>query len=208
MMAIYASQGLDFNEVQGQAQKFLTEIGLRPHDMGVANIDEHGNTLINQCFYLSIARGYLGHEAGWPEVSELALRLKRAIEAAVLAQRPDWAGSGETGCEAMAFADFLPLAMKPADGGEEDAELNFLGEMAVCILDSTAGHVEVYLGSKYKDLEDPELLQRNLVLLWYTPGHYQCLVNNDDDGSKVLLTYGDFKDLLSKHGVVYIETDG
>jgi len=204
LRAIYASQGLDFSSVQGQGQQFLEQMRLRPHDMGVVNTDENGNMLINQCFYLSLARGYLGHSMSWSETSELALRLKRAIEAAVLAERPDWAQDGEVGSEAMAFADFLPLAMKVSSG--EQAELNVLAELAVCILDSTAGHVEVYLGSKYKDLPDEGTQERNLVLLWYTPGHYQCLVNNDDEGSKVLMTYELFKEVLTKHGVQYIET--
>jgi len=209
MRAIYESQGLDFAAVQGQAQSFLQKLGLRPHDMGVQNVDETGRTLINQCFYLSIARGYLGHCAGWSETSELALRLKRAIESAVLAERPGWAGlqdseNGEGCGEAMAFADFLPLAMKASSA--QDAELNVLAELAVCILDSTAGHVEVYLGAKYKELEDEGTMAQNLVLLWYTPGHYQCLVNNDEGGSKVSMTYSGFKEVLTTNGVVYIET--
>mmetsp|Transcript_103259 Transcript_103259/g.296400 ORF Transcript_103259/g.296400 Transcript_103259/m.296400 type:complete len:407 (+) Transcript_103259:96-1316(+) len=204
MRAIYASQGLDFAAVQGQAQNFLEEIGLRPHDMGVMNVDEHGNMLINQCFYLSIARGYLGHEVPWQDTSELALKMKRAIEASVLAERPGWVVGDEPGDEAMAFADFLPVAMKASSS--EGADLCVLAELAVCILDSAAGHVEVYLGSRYNDLEDEESKERNLVLLWYTPGHYQCLVVNDEDGSKVQLTYDSFKELLSNHGVQYIET--
>lgn len=205
MMAIYASQGLDFAAVQGRAQGFLDSLGLRPHDMGVMNVDEGGNTMINQCFYLSLARGYLGQEATWPDTSELALKLKRAIEAAVLAERPNWAGgSCEVGDEPMAFADFLPIAMKANSG--EDADLDVLAELAVCVLDSTSGQVEVYLGSKYDKLESEEAKERNLALLWYTPGHYQTLVNIDEMGSKVWMTYKKFKELLVEHGVMYIET--
>lgn len=203
LRAIYASQGLDFNAVQGQAHKFLQEIGLRPHDMGVRNVDEQGNTLSNQCFYLSLARGYLGHEAPWSDTSELALRLKRAIEAAVLAERPGTITGNGPGSEAMAFADFLPVAMKASSSrGGMDA----LCELAVGILDSTAGHVEVYLGSKYNDLQDPVAKENNLILLWFTASHYQCLVNDDEFGSKVRMTYDTFKDLLTQQGVQYIET--
>merc|ERR1712046_334798 len=113
------------------------------------NIDEHGRELINQCFYLSIAHAYLGHEVPSIQVSELALRLKRFIEASVLVSRPGWAsgtGAGEAGeDEAMAFADFLPVAMHAEDS---EVDQNLIAELAVCILDSTAGHVEVYLGPK------------------------------------------------------------
>jgi len=207
MMAIYASQGLDYAVVQNRAHRFLEDIALRPYDMGVKNVDEHGNTLLNQCFYLSLARGYLGHEASWPDTSELALRLKRAIEAAVLAQRPGWSAAGGGGIdgEAMAFADFLPLAMRSAASGVgdcgdvgDDAVGSFLTELAVCVLDSTAGHVEVYLGPKYQDLKERATMERNLVLLWYTPGHYQCLVCADGDATKVSMTYEDFKDVLTR----------
>lgn len=208
MQAIYLSQGLDFFEVQSKAKEFLTNIGLRSHDLGVKNVDEDGRTLVNQCFYLSIAHAYLGQVATQDEVSGLALRLKRAIEASVLSQRPGWVegtGAGTTGeVEAMAFADFLPISMH-SSGSEE--EPNLLSELVVCILDSVNGHVEVYIGPKYAKLEDDkDALQRNLVLLWYTPGHYQCLVCDDADGSKVVMTYDEFKEVLTNHGVMYIET--
>lgn len=208
MQAIYMSQGLDFFEVQSKAKKFLQDIGLRSHDLGVKNIDEDGRTLVNQCFYLSIAHAYSGPEAPYDEVSGLALHLKRAIEASVLSKRPQWAeGTGanrETEVEAMAFADFLPIIMHSTDSEDES---NLLAELVVCILDSVNGHVEVYIGPKYADHKDNhELLQKNLILLWYTPGHYQCLVCDDIPGSKVLMTYDEFKEVLSQHGVMYIET--
>jgi len=207
MQAIYLSQGLDFFDVHSKAQKFLQDIGLRYHDLGVKNTDEDGRTLVNQCFYLSIAHGYLGQLFS-DEVPCLALRLKRAIEASVLSQRPSWAaatGAGTEGeAEAMAFADFLPLAMHASDSEDEP---NILGEMVVCILDSSDCHVEVYVGPKYADLQDDaEALKRNLILLWYTPGHYQCLVCDDHLGSKVEMTYEEFKEVLTQHGVMYIET--
>eukprot|EP00929_Paragymnodinium_shiwhaense_P052806 TRINITY_DN26446_c0_g1_i1.p1 TRINITY_DN26446_c0_g1~~TRINITY_DN26446_c0_g1_i1.p1 ORF type:complete len:411 (+),score=106.86 TRINITY_DN26446_c0_g1_i1:103-1233(+) len=209
MQAIYLSQGLDFDAVQGQAQKFLRDMGMKPHDLGVKNEDENGRVLVNQCFYLSIARSYLGDESVEDQVSGLALRLKRAIETAVLAARPNWAqGDGE----AMAFADFLPIAMRADDAKDDSeptsaqAEQDLLAELAVCVLDSVQGHVEVFLGPKYDKLEDKETKERNLILLWFTPGHYQCIVVDDDRGSKVKMTYEDFKGVLTEHGVMYIET--
>uniref|UniRef100_A0A7S1A955 Uncharacterized protein n=1 Tax=Noctiluca scintillans TaxID=2966 RepID=A0A7S1A955_NOCSC len=196
--AIYLSQGLDFDGAQNKAQEFLHSMGLRILDLGVVNTDEHGNVLLNQCFYLSIARCYLGHTAS-EDVSGLALHLKRAIEANVLATRPAWAaGIDDESGTPMAFADFLPIMMHAEDA-------NLVAELAVCILDSVAGHVEVYLGPKYADM-DAATKERNLILLWYTPGHYQCIVCDDEDGSKVALTYDDFKDMLNKHGITYIET--
>lgn len=207
MQAIYLSQGLDFFEVQSKAKQFLQDIGLRPHDLGVQNVDEDGRTLMNQCFYLSIAHAFLGPLFS-DEVGGFALRLKRAIEASVLSQRPQWAAavtnSADGDVEAMAFPDFLPIVMQQA---ETEDEPNILAELVVCILDSVNGHVEVYIGPKYAKLQDDkESLMKNLILLWYTPGHYQALVCDDELGSRVLMTYDDFKDVLTKHGVMYIET--
>lgn len=204
MEAIYAAQGLDLSSTQAQARQFLSAIGMRPYDSGIKNADETGRELVNQCFYLSIARAFLGHEA---PTSGLALLLKRAVEASVLAARPEWAskaGLGAPGDEGvMAFADFLPIAMH-SDG--PPGKSNLLAELVVCILDSVAGHVEVYIGPKYNDLLEKDVQERNLVLLWYTPGHYQCVVHDDEAGSKVSMMYSSFKELLALHGVVYIET--
>jgi hypothetical protein len=204
MQAIYASQGIDLATVQSKSEQFLEAIALRPHDLGIRNIDEHGNGLTNQCFYLCLAYGYLGNDATQQDVSSLALRLKRAIEAAVLVERPTWVGGADQiGHEAMAFADFLPIAMQRKECAPEE---NILAELAVCILDSTAGHVEVYIGPKYTALDSWNAQAQNLILLWYTPGHYQCLVRNDEVGGKISMAYDDFKELLTKHGVAYIET--
>lgn len=206
MQAIYASQGIDMAAVKNKAEEFLEAIGLRPHDLGIKNTDEQGNALTNQCFYLCLAHGYLGSDAAHQDVSNLALKLRRSIEAAVLIERPTWVGgAGQIGQEAMAFSDFLPIAMQRRENSGEDST-NILAELAVCILDSTAGHVEVYIGPKYKGLESQSAQAQNLILLWYTPGHYQCLVCNDDAGGKVFMAYDEFKELLSKHGVAYIET--
>jgi len=211
MQAIYLSQGLDLSAMQSKAHSFLTDLGLRPHDLGVKNTDEAGTVLTNQCFYLSIAYAYLGHLVDASQVSSLALCLKRAIETAVLGQRPGWAGVGDEGEgaeQAMAFADFLPLAMHCSGGGgseDQPRTPNLTAELVICILDSVQGHVEVFIGPKYESL-DQESKAQNLILLWYTPGHYQCLVCDDTAGSKVSMVYEEFKDMLSKNGVLYIET--
>eukprot|EP00929_Paragymnodinium_shiwhaense_P108904 TRINITY_DN75249_c0_g1_i1.p1 TRINITY_DN75249_c0_g1~~TRINITY_DN75249_c0_g1_i1.p1 ORF type:complete len:380 (+),score=55.52 TRINITY_DN75249_c0_g1_i1:96-1235(+) len=220
--AIYKSQGLDLSSIQTQARDFLAAIGMRPLDVGVQNTDEEGRVMMNQCFYLSLARGYLGHNVATSAVHELALKLKRVIEACVIEARPAWAAGAGLGVpgqeEAMAFADFLPLAMNagstPASGeaksnasGVDSPQDNLIASMVICILDSVTGHVEVYIGPRYKDLQETEARLKNLVLLWYTPGHYQCLVVGDEQGSKVSMSYDEFKQLLTKHGVIYVETN-
>jgi len=193
------SDSMELTEVQNLAQSFLQSIGLRPEDAGARNRTRwRGRVLWNQCFYLSLARSYLGHEARQRRVHKMALSLRRAIEAVVLERHPEWArdlaASAEgTGC-AMVFADFLPIAMRVEAG-----DRNLLAAFAVCILDSVNGHVEVYMGPRYASLQDEAEKQRNLVLLWYKPWHYQCLVCDDELGSKVAMSYESFKgqDLIS-----------
>jgi len=195
---LYAAQGMDLVSLQAKARNLLHSTGLRTQDMGARNVDERGRYINNQCFYLSLARGLLGHTASRMQHQGLALKLKRSIEASVIAERPHW--QREVGEEAQAFADFLPIAMHGSKGS------NFLGELAVCIIDSSSGHVEAYLGPLYKQISDPLVQQRNLVILWYIPGHYKCVVNGDREGSKVMLSYNDFRDLLLTQDVQFIET--
>jgi hypothetical protein len=184
--------------VQAKVGQFLRTLGLRAHDMGAKNVDESGRTIYNQCFYLSLARGYLGHLAPQKQVRDVALKLKRSIESAVIAERPHW--QKEVGEEAQAFADFLPLAMRARK------DRNFLAELAICIMDSSTGQAEVYVGPLYKQLHDVRAQQRNLIVLWYTPGHYKCVVNDDLRGSKVMTTYKDFRNLLMYNNMPFIET--
>merc|ERR1712194_446539 len=124
--------------------------------------------------------------------------MKRSIESAVISTHSHWAQ--EVGEEAQAFADFLPIAMCRRNGN------NFLSELAVCIIDSCSGHAEMYLGAAYKHISDINKQRRNLIVLWYTPGHYQTVVNDDGNGSKVAMSYWDLKKLLTTYGIVYIET--
>mmetsp|Transcript_63748 Transcript_63748/g.178390 ORF Transcript_63748/g.178390 Transcript_63748/m.178390 type:complete len:345 (+) Transcript_63748:80-1114(+) len=207
--AVYESRGLDYGELQGTANSFLQRIRVRPHEVGSRNYSKwRGRTLWNQCFYLSLSHGYLGPKASVRRVRGLARRMRRAIEAVVLEKHPSWAAGLEASTsgkgQAMVFADFLPLAMRSKSVPEEK---NLLAKMVVCIMDSVNGHVEVYIGPAYNQLEDPAEQARNLVLLWYKPAHYQALVRDDDEGSKLDCTYDEFKRLLSMHGVVFIETN-
>lgn len=206
---IYSSQGLDLRAQQETATKLLAEVGLRALDLGVKNWDEDGREMLNQCFYLSIARSYLGPHAEPQEMRKSALLFKRTVEACVLSRNPEWATDQRMlGENAMAFADFLPIAM-----GVKDPP-NLSARLAVLILDTTQGHAEVYLGPDYAGPRDAgedarrdrEELERHLVLLCYTPGHYKALVQDDLAGSKPAWTYFELKDLLDKRGVMCIET--
>jgi len=132
----------------------------------------------------------------------LALQLKRAIEAAVLLVHPDWANSGMVGEEVQAFSDFLVYAL--------DSD-SVLGHWAIAVFDEASGFVDIYRGRhygkiypptevkikrgnknrsrggrdnsadyhrtklKYKDCD--EVTKRaNTLTLRYIPGHYQPLL--------------------------------
>lgn len=164
-------------------------------------------TMWNQCFYLSIAHAYMGTGDNVRQTKRLARRLRYAIEAAVLEKHPSWskglrdsaAGTGP----AMVFADFLQIAMR-VDGMPRES--NFLSRLAVCVLDSAGGHAEVYIGPEYGELSSREELERNFILLLHVPGHYCCLVRDDAQGSKLGMTYPEFRDRMAEQGVLYIET--
>jgi len=200
-----ALESLARYKVGKRASAFLCRIGLRPEEAGSRNRTRwRRKVLWNQCFYLSIAQAYLGPKASQRKTCELALRLGYAIEATVLEKNPSWAAdlkaSADGTGDAMVFADFLPVAMNV-----ETAEPNFLAQLAVCVLDSVNGHVEVYIGPEYSALSEADQAE-NLVLLWYSPWHYQYLVRDDEEGSKAGMTYDVFKQLLVRHGVMFIET--
>ena len=129
----------------------------------------------------------------------LALQLKRAIEAAVLLVHPDWAKSGMVGEEVQAFSDFLVYAL--------DSD-SVLGHWAIAVFDEASGFVDVYRGRhygkvypptkvrssgrdgrtregggggsssvkwRYKDC-DEKTKRANTLTLRYIPGHYQPLL--------------------------------
>ncbi|KAL9190588.1 hypothetical protein ACHAXT_000294 [Thalassiosira profunda] len=127
----------------------------------------------------------------------LALQLKRAIEAAVLLVHPDWAQSGMVGEEVQAFSDFLVYAL--------DSD-SVLGHWTIAVFDEASGFVDIYRGRhygkvypatkvkmrtrrvsngkersasrvkyKYKDC-DEAARRANTLTLRYLPGHYQPLL--------------------------------
>lgn len=142
---------------------------------------------------------------------DLALQLKRAIEAAVLLVHPDWAKSGMVGEEVQAFSDFLVYAL--------DSD-SVLGHWAIAVFDEASGFVDVYRGRHYGKAYPPkrarvrsrsrggeggrrdssgyrlkysdcdEAARRACTLtLRYVPGHYQPLlpeltkIRNEGSGS-------------------------
>lgn len=204
---VYAANGLDFHKMQGAAHQFLHTLGMRPHEVGARNYSRwRGRTLWNQCFYLSVSYGYLGHKASERRYRGLARRLRRAIEAVVLEQHPSWAAGLEASAagkgRAMVFADFLPLAMHTT---EISIDKNLLAKFVVVILDSVLGHAEAYVGPAHASLKDRAEQAKHLIVLWHTPAHYQCIVR-DKDGSKLDHTYTELRDLLFQHAVPFIET--
>ena len=60
----------------------------------------------NQCFYLSLARSYIG-PCRSQLLQQTALNFKRVIEDAVCREHPEWQGTDKIGEDMAAFADFI-----------------------------------------------------------------------------------------------------
>jgi hypothetical protein len=116
----------------------LASLGYVVDDLGATNLNERGETMYNQCFYLSLARAYLaaaegGERPGRALLGETALHLKRVIEASVLRAHPEWAGT-QVGDDLQAFSDFLFYAVGTNP---------LLSDLAIVIFDTTSGGTEV-----------------------------------------------------------------
>merc|ERR1711933_151355 len=107
----------------------------------------------NQCFYLSLARSYLGSGYKQQLLEETALHFKRVIEAAVLAAHPDWGGH-RVGENVQAFSDFLFFVL--------DSHA-LLSELGVAVFDSVSGGVEIYKGKHYPGPEREGEQRANLL---------------------------------------------
>jgi len=177
------------------AQGFVLEaLGLRKWELGAANMNEKGEPMYNQCFYLSLARSY-SEDTSDEVVRDAALSLKRVIEGAVLAEHPDWAGV-RVGEDVQAFSDFLVYSL---------GTNALLSELAVAVFDSVAGTVEIYVG-RYFPGRGREAEQRsNLLTIRYEPGHYTALVSElAADHSRPSLRQ--LRKMLEAHGVQYVQT--
>lgn len=201
------SNSLDLVAERGEAE-VLRKLRLRAQEVGACNKTKWRRRVMwNQCFYLSIAHAYMGTAGSDRRTRRLARRLRYAIEAAVLERHPSWsqglrdsaAGIGPP----MVFADFLQIAMQVASVSREG---NFLSRLAVCVLDAENGHAEAYLGPDHGSLASREEQEANFVLLLHLPGHYCCLVRDDDGGSRLNVTYNEFKERLVEQDVFLVET--
>merc|ERR1712048_419919 len=94
--------------------------------------------MTNQCFYLSLARSFLGPSES---TQARALIFKRMIEESVLKAHPEWTNSDKIGENVKAFSDFLIFPMR--DKASEFAE------MVVVVVDSVSGLIEIYKGVNY-----------------------------------------------------------
>jgi len=193
--ACFERHGADL-ELYVQKQKLAVDaLALGVCDMGAVNVNEWGERMHNQCFYLSIARAYLaGVDSTDKQVKYMALQMKRVIEAAVLQAHPEWGGT-RVGEDVQAFSDFLFFVIGPT---------GLLSELAFAIFDSVSGFVEIYKGKCYPDHARESEQSANLLILNYTPGHYQALIRSHRAGP----TLGELQHLLDEFGVLYIVTDG
>ncbi|CAE7623364.1 unnamed protein product, partial [Symbiodinium sp. CCMP2592] len=96
--------GVDLELCLVRQVEAMSALGLEVCDLGAINRNERGEDIYNQCFYLALARSYLGCDSD--VLKETALMFKRNIEAAVLAAHPEWGGS-RVGEDVQAFSDFL-----------------------------------------------------------------------------------------------------
>lgn len=182
-----------------KCRRFLDGLGLKVIEAGSINYSECMQLMTNQCFYLALARSFLGPSA---LVKDIALAFKRIIEQRVLQEHPEWREMGHVGeCE-QAYADFLISTMK-------DRSTDF-AEFAVVLVDSTTSSAEIFKGVQFDDAvkRDRSKATENLLLLWYIPGHYQTLGTSDEKGSKPLLTLESIIDSFDRQGIQYIESCG
>eukprot|EP00434_Breviolum_minutum_P007865 symbB.v1.2.006940.t1/scaffold421.1/size207896/3 len=92
---LFEKDGVDLDLAVQRQVEALEALELTVKDMGALNQNERGEDIYNQCFYLALARSYLGTDAD--HLKDTALYLKRAIETAVLQAHPDWGGNRMNG---------------------------------------------------------------------------------------------------------------
>mmetsp|Transcript_11551 Transcript_11551/g.25329 ORF Transcript_11551/g.25329 Transcript_11551/m.25329 type:complete len:181 (-) Transcript_11551:595-1137(-) len=109
----------------------------------------------------------------------LALQLKRAIEAAVLLVHPDWAKSGMVGEEVQAFSDFLVYAL--------DSD-SVLGHWAIAVFDEASGFVDVYRGRHYGKVYPPKKVKNRKRSVSRSRGGRK---GNDSESARVKWKYKD-----------------
>ena len=171
----------------------LCSLQLEECDAGSTNINENGSLMNNQCFYLSLARSYLGEHA--PElINETALGFKRAIEAAVLLAHPGWAHES-VGENLQAFNDFLVYGL---------AADSLLAHFSVAVFDKTTGGVELYMGKSFPGPEHEAEQRGNFLTIAYSPGHFRAIIPRSQASRP---TPTQMLQRLSLGGMPYVTTD-
>lgn len=158
----FKEDGVDLRGFLRRQSFTMRDLNLECRDNGATNTNEQGEKIYNQCFYLSLARSYLGPQS----ISDTALGLKRVIEAAVLSEHPDWGGE-RVGEDVQAFSDFLVFVL---------GTNALLSELAVAVFDAASGTAEVYVGRCFPSKGREAEQRSNLLTLMYKPGHYVSLV--------------------------------
>ena len=132
----------------------LNHWGAELFECGAMGIDERGQPVHNQCFYLSLAAATCQDEGA---IATTAYAFKRRIEAAVLLTR---GAHYPLEAEEGAYADFLEDGM---------TSVGALHSRAVAVADAATGGVTLYAA--------PEVLDTSaqVILLRHTPGHYQLI---------------------------------
>mmetsp|Transcript_107624 Transcript_107624/g.299795 ORF Transcript_107624/g.299795 Transcript_107624/m.299795 type:complete len:487 (-) Transcript_107624:130-1590(-) len=191
----FEQHGADLAQHKMQQELALEALGLKVCDVGSVNRNERGEEMRNQCFYLSLARSYLGSDQKKHMLEETALHFKRVVESAVLAAHPDWGGS-RVGEDVQAFSDFLFFVL---------GSHALLAELGVAVFDSVSGGVEIYRGKHYPGPEREEEQRSNLLMIRFVPGHYQALVPTAESRRPSL---PELERCLEDIGVLYVITDG
>jgi len=193
----FEKHGEDLAQHVERQELVLEGLGLEVFDVGSCNRNERGEEMRNQCFYLSLARSYLGSNYKQQLLEETALHFKRVVEAAVLVAHPDWGGS-RVGEHVQAFSDFLFFVLDSR---------GLLSELVIVIFDSVSGGVEIYRGKHYPGPERDEEQRANLLTIKYVPGHYQALGRPAECGHRGP-TLAELQQRLDEYSVLYVITDG
>jgi len=191
--ACFARHGADLAKTVELQQRALTELGLFVCEVGSKNRNERGEEIRNQCFYLALARSYLGGNHTTGVLEETALHFKRVVEASVLKAHPEWAGQ-RVGEDVQAFSDFLFFAIGRSH--------TLLSELAIAVFDSVGGGVEIYRGKYYPEDAADKLQRTNLIAIYFIPGHYQALARTGEGP-----TLSELLDCLEAHSVLYVVTE-
>ena len=162
---------------------------LRVVDAGSTNKNEWGETMHNQCLYLSLARSYLADQAR-DLVQGTALCFKRVMEACALAAHPEW-DKDVIGENSEAFLDFLVYAL-----GEDP----FLSKFSVAVLDTESSSAQVFMG---RVVPGPAEQRALFLTVLHVAGHFKAALPRP---SMARLTPDEMLQQLEALGVAYVTT--